>query len=448
MFLRAAAACERLERSRARYRTGYFGAFLARRPRESSGDRAVSLAPGFDSQRLFHIEDHGRELGFVVVDSTVCGRARGGLRLAEGLTEQELRAAARAMTLKYGLLGLPQGGAKAGLHGDPDGPIEARRAELLAFGRRIAPLLGAHIYVPDADMGTKADDIRWMMQTLDLPAGRYDWRANHSGDYTAVSCVAAGRARLASQGRTLTGARVAIEGFGGVGAAAAHFLPEPARVSSPSRRRAARSMTPTASMWTSCGPRRSRTAAVSSRTIRPRRRLARDRLLELGRGSAVSLRAFVQRARGERGEHSGARHLIGREQSSDARSGGRAPRPWRRGDSGLRQQLRRRTRRHARIRGRDAGTDCGARRRVRQRGPCADCSRAAGHAVTLRVTAEALARARHAAVREAAEHPEAAGRLLGAGLALYRRGWIPPWLMAPLAARSILSSAVRVAARS
>ena len=31
------------------------------------------------------------------------------------------------MTLKYGFLGLPQGGAKAGVRGDPDAPAEARR---------------------------------------------------------------------------------------------------------------------------------------------------------------------------------------------------------------------------------------------------------------------------------------------------------------------------------
>jgi glutamate dehydrogenase/leucine dehydrogenase len=179
-------------------------------PSSASGDAA--------EQRVHRVEHDGAELGFVVVDSSVRGRARGGLRLVQDVSELELREAARAMTLKYGLLGLPQGGAKAGLRGDPEAPPAERRERLLRFARAIEPLLRASVYVPDADLGTRADDIRWMMQTLGLPVRAHDWRANRSGDYTAASCVAAARAALASRGRSLRDCRVAIEGFGSVGA--------------------------------------------------------------------------------------------------------------------------------------------------------------------------------------------------------------------------------------
>ena len=62
-------------------------------------------------------QDSGPD-GWVVVDSTVAGRSTGGLRMLPDVTEAELRLLARAMTLKFGLLGLPQGGAKAGVRFD------------------------------------------------------------------------------------------------------------------------------------------------------------------------------------------------------------------------------------------------------------------------------------------------------------------------------------------
>jgi glutamate dehydrogenase (NAD(P)+) len=136
----------------------------------------------------------------------------------------ELLLAARAMTLKYGFLGLPQGGAKAGVLGDPARPLADRRERLRAFALAASRLLRDERYVPDADMGTEATDIRWMMETVDQRVGPHDWRSNRSGLHTATSCIATVRAALAHRGRSLAGCRVAIEGFGHVGATLAGLL--------------------------------------------------------------------------------------------------------------------------------------------------------------------------------------------------------------------------------
>src|SRR5436853_741862 len=113
-------------------------------------------------------------LGYVAIDSIIDGRARGGLRLAPDLSEDEIRCAARAMTLKYGMLGLPQGGAKAGIIGDPDGASDAKQRLLRAFATAAAPLLHARRYVPDADLGTTTDDVRAMMTAIGAPIGARD----------------------------------------------------------------------------------------------------------------------------------------------------------------------------------------------------------------------------------------------------------------------------------
>lgn len=62
--------------------------------------------------------------GWVVVDSMVDGLALGGTRMTPTVTEQELAGLARAMTHKLALVGLPIGGAKAGIAPDPGATVE------------------------------------------------------------------------------------------------------------------------------------------------------------------------------------------------------------------------------------------------------------------------------------------------------------------------------------
>jgi glutamate dehydrogenase (NAD(P)+) len=165
-----------------------------------------------------------RLLGYISIDSTIRGRSRGGLRIARDLSEDEIRSASRAMTLKYGFLGLPQGGAKAGIIGDGEAPTPERRRMLLEFARAAQPLLTDRAYIPDADLGTGAPDIRWMMEAIGIRIGPRVWRKNRSGEYTARSCLVSAQALLERSGSSLQGCRVAVEGFGNVGSALAQLL--------------------------------------------------------------------------------------------------------------------------------------------------------------------------------------------------------------------------------
>ena len=72
--------------------------------------------------RIFTAINEDRVLGYVAIDSTFRDRSCGGLRMLPDIDEAEIRALARSMTLKYGFLGLPQGGAKAGVLGNPEAP--------------------------------------------------------------------------------------------------------------------------------------------------------------------------------------------------------------------------------------------------------------------------------------------------------------------------------------
>lgn len=90
---------------------------------------------------LHRVIRDGDLLGVIAIDSTVDGRARGGLRMVADVSEDEIRSAARAMTLKYGLLGLPPGGAKAGIVGDAEVDSAGRQGRLREFAEAARPLL-------------------------------------------------------------------------------------------------------------------------------------------------------------------------------------------------------------------------------------------------------------------------------------------------------------------
>ena len=167
--------------------------------------------------RIFTATNNGRLLGYVAIDSTVGGRSCGGLRMLPDIDEAEIRALARSMTFKYGFLGLPQGGAKAGVIGNPEAPRTERLKHLVEFGHVIKPLLHAKTFIPTSDMGTENADIRHMLNAVGIRVGRRELQDNSSGYYTAHS-VWAGVIQSAKHiGLDLSQCTVAIEGFGNVG---------------------------------------------------------------------------------------------------------------------------------------------------------------------------------------------------------------------------------------
>jgi len=174
------------------------------------------------SGRTIVIEaEPGQVVGFVSIDSTINGTARGGLRMLPDVSQDELEKLARAMTLKYGFLGLPQGGAKGGVLGDPEAPPESRDSALLRFARAARPLLAEKTYVPDADMGTSGPEVQRMLEGIGLRPSRRAYRGSRSGDYTAGTVFEAARAAATVRRLHLNDCRVAIEGFGKVGSSLA-----------------------------------------------------------------------------------------------------------------------------------------------------------------------------------------------------------------------------------
>ncbi len=177
-----------------------------------------------NGSQIFTVVDNGQILGYVAIDSTIRGRSCGGLRMLPDIEEAEIQALARSMTLKYGFLGLPQGGAKAGVFGDPEAPRSERLERLVEFGNAIKPLLRTKAFIPGADLGTASADIRHMLNAVGVRVGRRELQNNSSGDYTAHSVLAGIVPSAYHTGLGLSGCTAAIEGFGNVGRPLARLL--------------------------------------------------------------------------------------------------------------------------------------------------------------------------------------------------------------------------------
>ncbi|MGD9884878.1 MAG: Glu/Leu/Phe/Val dehydrogenase [Reyranella sp.] len=162
----------------------------------------------------------------VVVDNVAGGPAIGGVRMAPDVSTEEAFRLARAMTLKNAAAGLPHGGGKSVIYGDPTMPLDEKEGLIRGFAAAIRNL---NDYIPGPDMGTDELCMGWIADETGRAVGLPreiggipldEMGATGFGLVAAID-VAAGRIGL-----DLPGARVAIQGFGAVGRHAARFLQE------------------------------------------------------------------------------------------------------------------------------------------------------------------------------------------------------------------------------
>jgi valine dehydrogenase (NAD+) len=157
----------------------------------------------------------------VAVYSTARGPALGGTRFvpypSTDAALEDVLALSRAMAYKNALAGLPHGGGKAVIIGDP--AIDKTDALLRAYGRVVESLGG--LYVTACDVGTYVADMDVMAQTSSHVTGRSPEKggAGDSGILTAYGVYQGMRACAAHRWGSpeLAGRRVGVAGLGKVG---------------------------------------------------------------------------------------------------------------------------------------------------------------------------------------------------------------------------------------
>ncbi len=183
------------------------------------------FADAFGPTRVIHIYRPALALkAIVVVDNTACGPAVGGVRVAPDVSVEECFRLARAMTWKNAAAGLPHGGGKSVIFGDPRMGAAAKENLIRCFATSIVDV---NDYIPGPDMGTDERCMAWVKEetgrAVGLPASIGGVPLDEIGatGFGLAACVDVAREFI---GLDLHGARVAVQGFGAVGKHAARFL--------------------------------------------------------------------------------------------------------------------------------------------------------------------------------------------------------------------------------
>lgn len=190
--------------------------------------------PEFDAHEavVFRFDPTAGLRAIVAIHSTHLGAALGGCRMRPYADSRaaltDVLRLSRAMSYKAALAGLPQGGGKSVIIGDPE--HDKTPALLHAMGRFIDSLNGRYIVAEDS--GTGVEDIRLMAEDTAYVGGLTDTdstAAGQTGDpspATARGVLVGIRAAIRrGLGReSFDGLRVAIQGTGSVGARLAALL--------------------------------------------------------------------------------------------------------------------------------------------------------------------------------------------------------------------------------
>lgn len=203
----------------------------------------ILINDDFGPQYVVRVRDPkiGME-GVLVIDNTILGPGKGGIRMTPDVTEEEVRRLARGMTWKNALAGIPFGGAKAGIVM----PVEVSKNKAMkkkfveSFARLLQPLL-INRYIAGPDVNSGEVEMKWFADAAGdwrsatgkpsnyakKGAKKGTWRGlPHELGSTGFGVAHSTAVAMQVLGRPLKGATVAIAGFGNVGTFAFKFLEE------------------------------------------------------------------------------------------------------------------------------------------------------------------------------------------------------------------------------
>jgi glutamate dehydrogenase (NAD(P)+) len=177
-------------------------------------------------------------MGYRVQHDRSRGPFKGGIRYHPEVNLDEIRAMAMLMTWKCAVVGIPYGGAKGGVCCNPK---EMSKGEIERLTRRftseISLLIGPESDIPAPDMYTDAQVMAWIMDTYSMNKG-YSVPGVVTGkplsiggslgreEATGRGCVFNTQFLAQAQGFSLEESKIAVQGFGQVGAVVARLFHE------------------------------------------------------------------------------------------------------------------------------------------------------------------------------------------------------------------------------
>jgi glutamate dehydrogenase (NAD(P)+) len=175
--------------------------------------------------------DIGME-GILCIDNTALGPGKGGMRIRAGVTPFEVFKLARTMTWKCALADLPFGGAKGGINANPYTIDKIKYMK--SFARAISVFCpNQWVSAPDMNVGEK--EIEAFVEVIgDLKAATgkpehlggipHELGTTGFGVGVSIETTLEVLSQVSSIQESLTGLKVAIQGFGNVGSELAKYL--------------------------------------------------------------------------------------------------------------------------------------------------------------------------------------------------------------------------------
>ncbi len=190
----------------------------------------VDVPIELDNGSVAHFE------GFRVQHNLSRGPGKGGVRYHPDVTLEEVMALAAWMSIKNAAVNLPYGGAKGGIRVDP-AQLSIKELERITrrYTSEIGIIIGPQRDIPAPDVNTNPQVMAWIMDTYSMNTGStatgvVTGKPIHLGGSlgrvkaTGRGVFVTGREAARRIGLALDGARVAVQGFGNVGSAAAELF--------------------------------------------------------------------------------------------------------------------------------------------------------------------------------------------------------------------------------
>ncbi len=188
--------------------------------------------------------------GFLVIDNTRRGPGKGGIRMTANVSLGEVARLARTMTWKTALADIPFGGAKGGIvwpssamaSEDKKGGTDAEKKKIVQSYARAIGLFTPKKYIAGPDVGTGEREMQWFVEATgnwrsatgkpaDLCMASFGKKGEKCGiphEFGSTGFGVAQATRIAAEaaGIPIKNARIAIHGFGNVGAFTYKYLTE------------------------------------------------------------------------------------------------------------------------------------------------------------------------------------------------------------------------------
>src|SRR3989344_382119 len=169
--------------------------------------------------------------GFVVLDNLSLGPAKGGIRMTQTVSVDEVAKLARTMTWKSAMANLPFGGGKSGIIADPRQFSLEKKKEIVEAFSRALKVVSPNYYIAAPDINTGEQEMEWFAKAngskksctgKPKKMGGIPHELGSTGFGVAHSTFVA----LKHRKKDVRKISFAVEGFGNVGTFAAKFLTE------------------------------------------------------------------------------------------------------------------------------------------------------------------------------------------------------------------------------